>query len=151
MKSAKALWLLAGTVALQIIACGYKPALTCSVTQYGPKYMTFRGSDTLFMDACRKVLYDLGYKEQIDKDRFRYPHHGEGASSHRDNGRVISMERYMQTQDADGAEYKITVLTVGAREPLVQLQSTSQDSYKLVNALSAEFSRRRIKVTQYSP
>jgi len=151
MKTPKAHLLIVGMAVSQIIACGCKTASTCSVTQYGPEYMTYRGSDTLFMDACRKVLHDLSLKEQIDSNRIRYPHYGEGGASHRDNGRAISSEVAIKTQGEDGAQYKITILTVGKREPLVQLQSTAQDPYKLVNALSAEFSQRKIKLTQYSP
>lgn len=151
MKTPKALLLIVGMAVSQIFACGCKTASTCSVTQYGPGFMTYRGSHTVFMDACRKVLHDLSSKEQLDSNRIRYPHYGEGGSSHKGNGRAIASEVYIKTQGEDGAQYKVTILTVGKREPLVQLQSTAQDPYKLVNALSAEFSQRKIKMTQYSP
>jgi len=126
-----------------------KPESACVVTQYGPEYMTYQGSASMFGDACRKVLHDLSHKEQIDSNQTEYPYYGEGVSSQSANGRNIAVKGYMKTQDDDGAEYKITILTLGTREPVVLLESTSEDSHKLVNAINAEFAKRKIKVIQY--
>jgi len=38
---------------------------------------------------------------------------------------------------------------LGSRDPIVMLESTSADPYKLINALNAEFPKRGIRVEQY--
>jgi hypothetical protein len=55
----------------------------------------------------------------------------------------------MKTQDADGAALKITTLRLGKQDPVVILECTASDSYKLVNAVNSELSKRGIKVSQY--
>ncbi len=72
----------------------------------------------------------------------RYLHYGEGVSSHKTAGREVAVEGYMKTQDADGAALKITTLRLGKQDPVVILECTASDSYKLVNTLNSELSKR---------
>jgi len=126
-----------------------KQRSACTVTQYGPRYMTYEGSGKEFSNACRSVLHELGYKEKIDENKTRHPYHGEGVSTNKDGERLISSEAYMETKDANGVEYKITTLILGNRDPVVILESTDSDPHKLANALNAELHRRGIRVVQY--
>jgi hypothetical protein len=125
-----------------------RPA-ACKVIQYGPQYLTYTGSRERFDEVCRTVLHDLSYKEKVDENSTRYPYYGEGASSHKSDGKSIAVTVYLKTKDADNAEYKITTLYLGNRDPVVMLESTSADPYKLINALNAEFPKRGIRVEQY--
>jgi hypothetical protein len=136
-------------LAAMVLATGCRRSGGCTVTQYGPEYLTYSGSTEQFNDACRAVLHDLSVKEQLEDNKIRYPHYGEGGSSHKDNDRLIASKMYLQTKDAEGAQYKIVTLRLGARDPLVMLESTSSDLYKLINALNAEFHKRGIRVRQH--
>ena len=40
--------------------------------------MTYTGSHQRFDDACRQVLRELGYKEELSETSTRYPYYGEG-------------------------------------------------------------------------
>jgi hypothetical protein len=111
--------------------------------------MTYRGPSEPFNDACREALHSLSQKETVDGKGIRYPHYGEGGSSHKAAGREVAVEVYMKTQDADGAALKITTLRLGKQDPVVILECTASNSYKLVNALNSELSKRGIKVSQY--
>lgn len=128
--------------------CKKQPS-ACTVTQYGPRHMTYEGSRGEFNNACRSVLHELGYKEKIDGNKTRHPYHRAGASTNKDGDRVISIESYQETKDANGVEYKITTLTLGQRDPVVILETTGSDPHKLVNALNAELHKRGIRVVQY--
>ena len=123
--------------------------VSCMVTQYGGRYMTYHGSSGQFDKACRDVLRALSYKEETDGNGVRYPYYGEGASSHKDGDRRIAVETYMTTKDETGAQYRITTLTLGERDPVVTLESTSSERYRLVNALAAELHRRGIPIVHY--
>ena len=144
-------------VALHLVTCfaviictaGCGQTTKYTVKQYGPEYMTYTGPNQPFDDACRKVLHDLSYKEKLDGNRTRYPDYGEGVSSHNEKDRRIAAEKYLKTKDEDGAEYKITTLSLGKLDPIVILESASSDRHKLVNALNAEFHRNGIEVRQY--
>jgi len=111
--------------------------------------MTYSGPHQLFDDACRSVLHDLSYKETVSENSTRYPYYGEGASTHKDKDKSIAVTVYLKTKDRDGADYKITTIRLGKREPIVMVESTSTDPYKLINALNAEFPKRGIRVRQY--
>lgn len=133
------------------LLCGCQDSAEVKVTLYSPKYLSFAGSSTEFHNACRKVLHDLSYKEQVDDNTTRYPFYGEGASSHKVNGEIVSLERYRKTKDEAGASYKITTIELAGLPPVVQLESTAEDRNKLINALFEEFHQRGIKVTRYEP
>ncbi len=143
--------------AVQLMVClaamalvgGCGEAAKCKVMQYGSQHMTYTGSSEAFNDACRQVLRDLSYKEQVGENSTRYPYYGEGGTSSKDNDRTLATAIYMKTKDAAGAEYKITTLTLGKHDPVVILESNSADQYKLVNAMNAEFHRKGIRVQQY--
>jgi hypothetical protein len=132
-----------------VLVTGCRRIATCTVTEYGPEYMTYTGSGEQFRGACRQVLHDLGYKEKLSDTSTRYPYHAEGSSSHTDKDKTIAVRGYLQTKDEAGAEYKITTVRLGRHEPFVMLESTSPDRYKLINALNAEFRKRGIRVQQY--
>ncbi len=132
-----------------VLVTGCRRIATCTVTEYGPEYMTFTGSHEQFDHACREVLHELSYKEKLSENSTRYPYYGEGASSHTDKDKTIAVKAYLQTKDDAGAEYRITTLLLGRREPIVMLESTSPDRYKLINALNAEFRKRGVRVRQY--
>lgn len=145
----KGLRLLLGWMAVMLCSAGCEPAATCRVTQYGPRHMTYTGPGGQFGDACRQVLHELGYRERVDDNTVRYPHHAEGVSSHEDNEKPIAKESYMKTRDGEGAEYEITEIRLGDLDPVVILESTSSDPHRLVNALNAEFARRGFRVVPY--
>jgi hypothetical protein len=134
--------------ALALVA-GCRRIATCTVTEYGPEYLTYAGSHQRFDDACRQVLRELGCQEKLSETSTRYPYYGEGSSSHTDKDRRIAVRVYLRNKDETGAEYKITTIRLGRREPFVMLESTSPDRYKLINALNAEFHKRGIRVQQY--
>lgn len=136
-------------LAAMVLATGCRRIATCTVTEYGPEYMTFTGSHEQFDHACREVLHELSYMEKLSDNSTRYPYYGEGASSHTDKDKTIAVRAYLKTKDEAGAEYKITTVRLGRRDPLVMLESSSPDRYKLINALNAEFSKRGIRVQQY--
>ena len=136
-------------LAAMVIAGGCREDVNCKVTQYGPQHMTYTGSSEAFNNACRQVLHDLSYKEQDGENSTRYPYYGEGGISSKDNDRILATTVYLKTKDADGAEYKITTLTLGKHDPVVILESSSADQYKLVNALNLEFGKKGIGVRQY--
>ena len=136
-------------LAVIVSGTGCRRIATCTVTEYGPEYMTYTGSHERFNDACREVLRELGYKEKLSGTSTRYPYYGEGASSHTDKDKVIAARISMRTKDEAGAEYKITIVRLGHRDPFVMLESGGSDRYKLINALNAEFPRRGIRVQQY--
>ena len=131
------------------LATGCRSSKECVVIQYGSEYMTYTGPGKRFGDACRAVLHDLSFKEELDGNRTRYPHYGEGVSSQKDGDRLIASTSYLKTKDADGAEYKVTTIHLGRRDPIVVLESTSSDRCRLVNALNAEFQKKGIAVRQY--
>ena len=145
----KAIWLLPVWIVVMLGSAGCERSATCVVTQYGPRYLTYEEAGGQFSDACRQVLHELGYREETGDNSVRYPHHAEGVSSHEDGERRIATESYMSTRDENGAEYKITTLRLGDLDPVVILESTAADSYKLVNALNAEFQRSAFSVRQY--
>lgn len=111
--------------------------------------MTYSGSHERFNDACREVVHEIGYKEKVSENTTRYPYYGEGSSSHKDKDRLLSVRIYLRTKDEAGAEYKVTIVRLGRRDPFVTLESTSSDRFKLINALNAEFSKRGIEVREY--
>jgi len=122
---------------------------TTKVTTYGPNYLTYTGSSQPFSDVCREVLGELGYKEVIDANSVRYPYHAEGVSSHRRDDAPIAVEAYMQTRDEEGAEYKITTVRLGNHDPIVHLECSASDRFKLANALTAKLAERGIRVQSY--
>ena len=136
-------------VAMAAVAgCGQQAA-KCTVTQYGSEYMTYIGSRAQFNDACRQVLRDLSYKETVDENKTRYPYYGEGGRSFSEADKPLAAVSYFKTKDANGDEYKITTVALGKRDPVVILESTCEEQFKLVNALNAEFAKRGIRVRQY--
>jgi O-acetyl-ADP-ribose deacetylase (regulator of RNase III) len=137
-------------LAALICLAGCEGPSTTTIMQYGPRHMTYSGSSQQFNDACRAVLYSLSNAEEEGGNSVRYPHYGEGVSSHKNNEDVpIAVEAYMKTKDEEGAEYKITTIRLGKKEPIVILESTSSDPHKLINALNAEFHISGISVRQY--
>jgi len=136
-------------LAVLVPAAGCRRAARCTVTAYGPEYLTYTGSGEQFNNACRQVLHELGYKEQLGENRFRHPYHADGGSTHKDHDRLIAARSYLQTKDEAGAEYKITIITLGRRDPIVILESTAPDRYQLINALYAEFAKQGIRVKPY--
>ena len=131
------------------VPTGCQSSAECMVTQYGSEYMTYTGPGKPFDDACRAVLHELSEKEELDGNRTRYPHYGEGVSSQKDGDRLIASTSYRKTKDADGAEYKVTTIRLGKHAPIVVLESTSSDRFKLVNALNVELHKKGIAVRQY--
>ena len=121
----------------------------CTVLQYGSQHMTYTGSRSLFDDACRKVLHDLSHKIDHEDGKTEYLFYGEGASSVKDDDRLVSMKVYLKTKDIDGNDFKITTLFLGENDPVVLIENSSPDKFKLVNALNAEFVNRGIEVTHY--
>ena len=121
----------------------------CSVTQYGSRHMTYKGSRSLFDDACRKVLHDLSHKKDHGDGKTEYPFYGEGGSSAKDEDRLLSMQVYLKTKDSDGNDYKITTIFLGENDPVVLIEDSSPEKHKLVNALNTEFVNRGIAVTIY--
>ena len=132
-----------------VLSTGCRRAVTCTVTEYGPEYMTYTGSDELFDSACREVIHEIGYEEKLSETSARYPYYGEGSSAHKDKDRLIAVRMYTKNKDEAGAEYKVTMVRLGQRDPFVMLESTGADRFKLINALNAEFQKRGIKVRQY--
>jgi len=128
---------------------GCRRTTGCTVTQYGPEYMTYTGSSESFHEACRTVLHEIGYKEKVNENTTSYPYYGEGGSSHKDKDRTIAVRVYLKNKDEAGAEYKITTVRLGRRDSFVTLESTSPDRFKLINALNAELHKRGIPVRQY--
>ena len=51
-------------LAASILLTGCRRAATCTVTEYGPEYITYTGAREPFDDACRDVLRALSYKEK---------------------------------------------------------------------------------------
>jgi len=131
------------------LATGCRSASECTVTQYGSEHMTYTGPGEPFNDACRTVLREFSFKEELDDNKTRYPYYGEGVSSQKEGDRLIASTSYLKTKDAEGAEYKVTTIRLGERTPIVVLESTSSDRYKLVNALSAELHKKGITVRPY--
>jgi len=127
--------------------CRQKDVLV--VTQYGPDFMTYRGPTEAFNDACRSVLHELSYKEKTGENSVSYPYYGEGVSSHKEGDTPIAVRAYLKTKGEDEAEYTITTVILGRRDPVVMLESTSADRHKLVNALNTEFAKRGFRVRQY--
>ncbi len=136
-------------LAVMVLSTGCRRAATCTVTQYGPEYMTYTGSDELFDNACREVVREIGYKEKLSETSARYPYYGEGSSAHQDKDRLIALRVYLKNKDEAGAEYKVTLIRLGQRDPFVMLESIGADRFKFINALNAEFQKRGIKVRQY--
>ena len=136
-------------VVIIALATGCRSSSECMVTQYGSEYMTYTGPGKPFNDACRTVLREFSFKEELDGNKTRYPHYGEGVSSQKDGDRLIASTSYRKTKDADGAEYTVTTIRLGKRAPIVVLESTSSDRFKLVNALNAELHKKGIAVRQY--
>ncbi len=135
---------------ISAISCATtKISNTCAVVQYSSQHMTYSGSRRLFDDACRKVLRDLSHKIDHEDGKTEYPFYGEGGSSVKDDDCLISMQVYLKTKDIDGNDYKITTLFLGENDPVVLIDNSSPDKYKLVNALNAEFVNRGIKVAPY--
>ncbi len=141
------LYLTVCSVVVLLGGCG--EASRCKVTMYGANHMTYTGSGEQFNSACRNVLHELSEKEDLGDNRTRYPSYGEGVSATREGDRPVASRAYLKTKDADGAEYKITTITLGKRDPIVILESSSSDTYKLVNALNEEFRKRGIRVKSY--
>ncbi len=139
------------TVSLAVLTffAGCRRTTNVAVTEYGPEYMTYTGSMEQFNDACRTVLHELGYKEDLGENRARYPYHGEGGTTHKEKDRLIATKSYLQTKDMDGAEYKITTVILGQHDPVVILESTASDRYKLINALNTQFQKQGFRVQQY--
>jgi hypothetical protein len=140
---------LIASLAVLALSAGCRRTTNVTVTEYGPEYMTYTGSGEEFNHACRMVLHELGYKEDLGENKTRYPYHGEGGTSHKENDRLIASKGYLQTKDKDGVEYKITTLVLGRRDPVVTLESTASDRYKLVNTLNAELQKQGFRVQQY--
>ena len=136
-------------LAVIVLITGCRRIATCTITEYGPEYITYTGSREQFDNACREVLRELSYKEKLSDNSTRYPYYGEGSSSHTDKDRTIAARTYLRTKEEAGAEYKITTVRLGHRDPFVMLESTSSDRYKLINALNAKFHQRGIRVQQY--
>ena len=136
-------------LALAVLATGCRRTNELIVTQYGPEYLTYTGSRERFNDACREVVHEIGYQEKLSDNSTKYPLYREGAASHKDKDRVLSVRIYMQTKDETGAEYKITTVRLGQRDTFVMLECTASDRFKLINALHAEFAKRGIRVRQY--
>ena len=137
---------------LAVIICSAgcrQQTASCMVTQYGGRYMTYQAPSGQFHEACRDALRAISYKEETNGKGVRYPYYGEGALSHKDGDRCIASETYMKTKDEDGAQYKITTLILGERDPVVTLESTSSEPYRLVNAVGAELHRRGIPIVHY--
>ena len=59
----------------------------------------------------------LSHKEKLSDNSTRYPYYGEGSSSHTDKDRTIAVRAYLKTKDDAGAEYRITTVRLGRREP----------------------------------
>ncbi len=133
--------------AVMLAGCGQ--AAECTVTLYGSEHMTYTGSQEQFNDACRQVLRDLSYKEQLGDNSTRYPYYGEGGKSFTEGDKPLAAVSYFKTRDAHGNEYKITTVALGRREPVVILESTAEEPFKLVNALNAEFAKRGIAVRRH--
>jgi len=131
------------------ILSGCREGKVVAVTQYGPEFMTYRGPTEQFNDACRTVLHELSYKEETGENSVSYPYYGEGVSSHKAGDAPVAVRAYLKTQGEDEAEYTITTITLGDRDPVVMLESTSEDRHRLVNALNAEFAKRGFRVRQY--
>ena len=131
------------------LATGCRSSSECMVTQYSSEYMTYTGPGEPFNDACRTVLREFSFKEELGENKTRYPYYGEGVSSQKDGDRLIASTAYLKTKDADGAEYKVTTIRLGKRNPIVVLESTSSDRYKFVNALNAELHKKGIAVRPY--
>lgn len=121
----------------------------CSVIEYGTNHMTYAGSRKLFDDACRKVLHDLSHKIDHGSGKIEYPFYGEGASSSKDDGRLLAMQVYFKTRDTEGNDYKITVIFLGGNDPVVLLEDSSPEKHRLINALNTEFASRGIEVEIY--
>ncbi len=135
--------------AATILAAGCGLSTQCTVTQYGPNLMKFKGSGELFNNACRDALYQLSLQVKGEGNSTSYPGYGEGVSTHSADKQPIASIGYLKTKGEDGAEYKVTILHLGKEDPVVMLESTSSDPHRLVNALNAEFHKKGIEVRQY--
>jgi hypothetical protein len=132
---------------LLVFGGGCNHSQSCRVVTFGPEYMTYRGDPTAFDDVCRTVLHELSDKEIIDENRVRYPHYAEGVSAHKaKNGEMLAARSYRQTKDAQGYEYIITSIHLTGNDPLVILETTNPDQFKLSNALCQEFHKMEFKV-----
>ena len=133
--------------AVTILGCGKKNEV--SVTVYGTDYMTYSERDNAFDDACRVVLRELSYKETDDQNRTSLPYYGEGSQTFKDKDKISASKIYLKTKDEHGNEYIITTLKLGKREPVVIIETTNPDKFKLINALYNEFNKQGFKVAHY--
>jgi hypothetical protein len=46
-----------------VLMTGCRRIATCTVTEYGPEYMTYTGSREQFDHACREVLRELALRK----------------------------------------------------------------------------------------
>jgi hypothetical protein len=111
--------------------------------------MTVHGSAEAFNTACREALHELGLSEGVGENAVRYPHHREGVTSHKEGDRRVVVDSYMSTMDKDGAKYEIRMLRLGDLDPIVMLETTATDPYRLVNTLTARLSAKEIPVDPY--
>ncbi len=133
--------------AMTIFGCGKKDEV--SVTVYGTDYMTYSERDNAFDNACRNVLREFSYKETNDQNNITLPYYGEGAQTFKDNNKTSASKTYLKTKDEQGNEYIITTLKLGKREPVVIIETTNPEKFKLINALYNEFNKQGFRVTNY--
>jgi hypothetical protein len=127
---------------------GCKRSKICTVTVYGSDFMTTDQKEP-FNNACREVLYQLSYKEEVDANSVKRPYYGEGGKAVTENKKVIASKAYLKTKDEQNYEYIITSIVLGENEPVVILETTNPDKYKLVNTLLQEFHKRGFNVRNY--
>jgi hypothetical protein len=133
--------------AMTIFGCGKKNEV--SITVYGTDYITYSERDNAFNDACRVVLREFSYKETNDQNNITLPYYGEGVQSFKDKDKTSASKTYLKTKDEQGNEYIITTIKLGKKEPLVIIETTNPDKFKLINALYNEFNKQGFKVIHY--
>ena len=117
-----------------------------TVKHYGSGHLSYRGDAQKFNDACRTALKSLSHKIIGDDGSRRYPDYGEGGTSETLGDKRVAQRSYKKTKDESGADYQVTTVYLEGQDPLVMLEHTSKDPYRLINALLAEFSRAGFKV-----
>ncbi len=131
--------------AVLILACfigGCSETKKCKVKMYGPDFMTYSGSQETFQEACRRVLHETSHKDSTS-----YPYYGEGGSTNKnENGDMIALRSHLKTKDSEGFEYSITTVKLAKKEPIVMLETSNPDKFKLTNALMKEFQKSGIIV-----
>lgn len=147
LKETRALLLL--IPAMIIFGCGKKED-TVSITVYGTDFMTYSdGTKSAFNDSCRTVLRELSYKEINDQNKTSLPYYGEGTQIFKNEDKTAASKSYLKTKDEQGNEYIITTIKLGEKEPVVIIETTNPDNFKLINALYQEFGKQGFKVTHY--